>query len=197
MAKKEAHDQALKMFIKSKGKTTLKAIAEAVGVNSLTVGRWNKKEDWRGKIDTIKAAPTGKQRKPVEVVVIRKKGLFDQAVKVYQESGRKISNVDLGKQLNVSATTIAKWKKMPQWSQAAPTTVTRTPASVKPSAQSAAIDIESITSLEDLVVLNERLRSMLQRDCLTAAEIEHLSDAKLSLLEAAEVYLGIVKDPRE
>jgi hypothetical protein len=194
MAKKEAHDQALKMFIKSKGKTTLKAIAEAVGVNSLTVGRWYKKKDWNGKIDTIKAAPTTEKQKPVEGVVIRKKGLFDEAVKLFQESGRKISNVELGKQLNVSVTTITKWKKMPQWIQAAPTTVTRTPAPVVFPAQSAGVDIESITSLEDLAALNERLRSMLQRDFLTAAEIEHLSNAKLSLLEAAEVYLGIVKN---
>jgi len=45
--------------------------------------------------------------------------------------------------------------------------------------------------------LNERLRSMLQRDFLTAPEIEHLSKAKRSLLEAAEVHLGILKGKEE
>ena len=211
MAKQEAHAQALKMYIDSKGKTPLKAIAEAAGVSPFSVGRWHKIENWKGKIGAVKAAPTGKGRKRVEGVVIRKKDAFDQAVKLFQESGGRISNVELGKRLKVSGTTIANWKKMPQWGQGAAVTVSPEPVEVAPPpqaalppevappsemappAQSAAVDIEAITALQDLVTLNERLRSVLERDFLTAAEIEYLSNAKLALLEAAEVYLGIVK----
>ena len=215
MAKKEAHAQALKMFIDSKGKTPLKAIAEAVGVNPMSVGRWHKTENWKAQIEAIKAAPIGKGRKHAEGVVIRKKDVFDQAVKVFQESGGKISNVELGKQVKVSGATIANWKKMPQWSQGAAVTVSPEPVEVAPPpeaalppevappsemappAQSAAVDIEAITSPQDLVALNQRLRSMLERDFLSCAEIEHLANAKLTLLEAAEVYLGIVKGTGE
>jgi uncharacterized protein YjcR len=204
MAKKEAHAQALKMFLDSKGKIPLKAIAEAVGVSSFSVGRWHKTENWRGKVEPIK----GKRRK-VEGVVIRKKDVFNQAVKIFNESGGNISNVKLGKQLRVSTMTIAKWKKMPEWSQAAqvkagpepseahPPAQIVPPPEVAPPPQTTAVDLESVTSLQDLLTLNERLGSMLERDFLTASEIEHLSNAKLSLLEAAEVYLGIVKDKGE
>jgi uncharacterized protein YjcR len=232
MAKKEAHAQALRMFIESKGKTPLKDIAEAVGVSSLSVGRWHEAENWKEKIPTvksfpvvrkrkkaeaakvaptatkmepvvaIKAAPTVKARK-VEDIVIRKKGLFNQAVKIFLESDGKITNLALSKKLKVSKTTIGKWKQMPQWSEAVavvPEPVEAAPAvqeallsEVAPPAEKAASEIGAITGLQDLVTLNERLRSMLQREFLTAAEIEHLSKAKLALLEAAEVYLVIVE----
>jgi hypothetical protein len=225
MAKKEAHAQALKMFIESKGKTPLQAIAKAVGVSSVSVSRWHQKENWKEQIGTlkaapavtekekvapIKAAPAVKKRKSAESVVIRKKGLFDQAVKIFNESGGKISNVALAKQLDINSTSIARWKKMPQWSQAVVVTVspeaveTTSPPEVAPpplevvsAPQAAEFDVETITSLQDLITLNERLRAMLNRDFLTAAEIEHLSNAKLSLLESAEVYLGIVKGEGE
>jgi hypothetical protein len=239
MAKKEAHAQALKIFIDSNGETSLKAIAEEVGVSSFTVGRWHKTENWKEKIGTAKSAPgpvkrkkagtvksalavaetkraeatktppSRKRSKPAESAVIRKRDVFDQAVKVFQESGGKISNVELGKQVKVSAVTIAKWKKMPEWSQAAPVTVKPEPTEATPAPQIATapesapapqspkVDLESITALQDLVTLNERLRSVLERNFLTAAEIEYLSNAKLALLEAAEVYLGIVKGKKE
>jgi uncharacterized protein YjcR len=215
MAKKEAHAQALKMFIDSKGKTSLTAIAEAVRVSANSVARWHKTENWKAKIEPVKAAPTGKRRKRVEGVVIRKRDLFDQAAKIFQESGGKISNVELGKKVKVSTVTIASWKKMPQWSQAAAVTVSPGPVEVVPPPQaapppevvhptevappapSAAVDIEAITCPQDLVALNQRLRLMLQRDFLTVAEIEHLANAKLTLLEAADVYLGIVKGTGE
>jgi hypothetical protein len=206
MAKKEAHAQGLKMFIESGGKTPLKAIAEAVGVSFFSVRRWHKIENWKEK---IKGPPAGEKRKHVEGVGIRKKDLFDQAVKIFNESGGKISNVELGKKLGISGTTIANWKKIPQWSEAVAVAVSLKTSEVAPPCEiapapevapppeKAAMDLELITSLQDLVALNERLRGMLQRDFLSAEDIEHLSNAKLILLEAAEVYLGIVKGKDE
>ena len=43
--KKDERSQAEKMFLKANGKITLRAIAKAVEVNALTVGRWNRKGD--------------------------------------------------------------------------------------------------------------------------------------------------------
>jgi hypothetical protein len=109
----------------------------------------------------------------------------------------------------VKGTTIANWKKMPQWSEAAvvgdslepsevaPPPQIAPPTEAAPPPEKATVDLESITSIQDLVALSERLRAMLQRDFLTPDEIEHLSNAKPILLEAAEVYLEIVKGKEE
>lgn len=199
MAKKEAHAKALEIYIKSKGKTPLSAIAEAVGVSSFSVGRWHKMENWKEK---IKGAPTSHKQNPVQAASVRNKDLFDQAVKLFNESGGKISNTALSKQIGVSPTSIANWKKMPQWSEGAAVAVIPEPSEtpspeIAPPIETApapqVVDLESITSPQDLIALNERLRAMLLRDFLTADELEHLSNAKLILLEAAEVYLGIVQ----
>jgi hypothetical protein len=91
-----------------------------------------------------------------------KKDLFDQAVKIFNESGGKISNVELGKKLGISATTIANWKKMSQWSEAAGVSVNPEPSKVAPPSQiapasevaptpQAAVNLEPIISLQDLV----------------------------------------------
>jgi transposase len=233
MAKKEAHAQALKMFIESKGKTPLKAIAKAVEVSPFSVGRWHKQENWKGKIgegkeapaapqgekveeakpaprarrkgslEEAKAAPTIKRRKRAEGIVIRKKDLFDQAVQMFQKSGGKVSNLELSKKLKISAATIAKWKKMPEWSQGAAVTASPEPSKAAPPPQAvprpeaAAVDVEAITAPQDLILLNQKVRSMLEREHLTAGELVELSEAKLTLLEAAEVFLGIVKGTRE
>jgi hypothetical protein len=206
MAKKEAHAQALKMFIESGGKTPLKGIAEAVGVSFFSVRRWCKTENWKEK---IKELPAGEEQKRVEGVGIRRKDLLIQAVKIFNGSGGKISNAELGKKLGVTGTTIANWKKMSQWGKAVAVAVSPKTSEVAPPPEiapapeaapppeKAATDLELITSFQDLVALNDRLRGMLQRDFVTAEDIEHLSNAKLILLEAAHVYLGIVKGKDE
>jgi len=56
------------------------------------------------------------------------------------------------------------------------------------------VDIEAIIAPQDLVALNDRLRSMLNREYLTTEDLEHLSNAKLTLLEAADVFLGMLED---
>lgn len=202
MVKKEAHDKALDMFLKSEGKAKIKAIADAAGVIPLTVGRWQKKENWKAKLEDSKAAPPVKKRKPKEGG-IRKKDVFDKAVKMFQASGGTISNLGLSKKAKTSPATIAKWKKMPEWNQVASAPATSEPvkeAAVSqelPNREIAAVSIEAIIAPQDLVALNERLRSMLNREYLTTEDLEHLSNAKLTLLEAATMYLGIIQRAKE
>jgi uncharacterized protein YjcR len=194
MVKKEAHDKALEMYLKAGGKITIKAIADAVGATPLTVGRWQKKDNWKAKLE---ATPAVKKRKPREGFVFRKKDVFEKAVKIFQASGGKISNLELSKKAKTSPATIAKWKKMPEWAA-----LPATPEPVKeaavpqelPRREIAAVSIEAIVAPQDLVMLNERLRAMLNREYLTSGDLENLANAKLALLEAADVYLGILED---
>jgi uncharacterized protein YjcR len=200
MIKNELYDRALEIFMESKGDISLKAIAKSVGVSPTTVARWCRNENW--KIKAAKAFPTTERPKG-EWIVVRKKALFEKAVKMFKDSGGKISNGELGRQLKVTKKTIAEWKKTAQWKQAVARTVVVEPSSMKPLArvalpskephpsQAEVGDLGPILSYQDLIALNERLRSMLGREFLTAAEIEQLSNAKLSLLKAAEAYLGI------
>jgi uncharacterized protein YjcR len=200
MVKKEAHDKALAMYLKAGGKVTVKAIADAVGATPLTVGRWQKKDNWEAKLAEKKSTPPARKRKPREGVVLRKKDVFDKAVKIFQESGGTISNVELSKKAKVAPATVAKWKKMAEWHQAAPVSVTPEPvkeaavAQEVPRREITAVNIEAIVAPQDLVALNERLRSMLNREYLTTEDLEHLSNAKLTLLEAADVYLGMLEE---
>jgi uncharacterized protein YjcR len=199
MVKKEAHDKALDMYLKAGGKITIKAIAEAVGATPLTVRSWQKKDNWEAKLKEVKAAPAVRQRKSREGGVL-KKDIFSDAVKIFQESGGTISNVELSKKVKVSPQTIANWKKMPEWNQVAAVPVTPEPVKEAAVPQALAgrevttVDIEAIIAPQDLVALNERLRSMLNREYLTTEDLEHLSNAKLTLLEAADVYLGMLED---
>jgi len=110
-----------------------------------------------------------------------------------------MSNVQLSKESGVSAATIAKWKKMPQWDEAVSVPAMPEPAKVEAALEPAKpqvskIDLDAVIAPQDLITLNERLRSMLAREYLTSADLEHLSNAKLSLLEAAGVLMGVLED---
>jgi hypothetical protein len=193
MAKTEAQAEALRLFIESQGKTPLKAIADAIGVSYFSVRRWYKAQDWKERMEAAKEAPIVKKRKRAEGVVTSKKDVVDKAERpaqvapVHEEASVPVSPEPSKEAPQVEVTVI------PEPSEATPPAQIDPVHDVAPITQSATVDIEAITSLQDLLTLNERLRSMLERNFLTAAEIEHLSNAKLTLLEAAEVYLGIVK----
>jgi hypothetical protein len=197
MAKTEAQAEALKLFIESQGRTPLKAIADAVGVSYFSVRRWYKAQDWKERMEAVKEAPIVKKRKRAEEVVTPKKDVVDKAERPPQVAPvPEAASVPVGPEPSeeapqVDVTVIPEPTETTTPAQIAPT------LEIAPITQSATVDIEAITSLQDLVTLNERLRSILDRNFLTAAEIEHLSNAKLTLLEAAEVYLGIVKSKRE
>ncbi len=161
-----------------------------------------KKGNWKAKLEEVEAAPAAaaKKRKPREAEGIRKRDVFDKAAQIFHESGGTISTVQLGKKVKVSAQTIANWKKMPEWNQAAPVPAKAKLAEAVPVAQEMPklkmpeVNVAAVIAAQDLIALNERLRSMLDREYLTAADLEHLSNAKLSLLEAADVYLAIIQD---
>jgi uncharacterized protein YjcR len=222
MVKKEAHEKALAMYLKAGGKIKNVDLGKAVGVNPITIGQWIKKDNWKAKLEEVKAAPAPavKKRKPRESIIL-KKDAFHKAVRIFQESGSSISNAELGKKVKVSPQTIANWKKMPEWGQVAPVTARAVPikevqipqevqisqeasrieaapvAQETPKPEMPKANVAAVIASQDLIALNERLRSMLDREYLTAADLEHLSNAKLSLLEAADVYLGIIQDAED
>lgn len=202
MVKHEGHDKALDMYLKAGGNINIKAIAKAVGANPLTVGRWKKKDNWDAKLKEVIAAPAVSEKKPRGARGIFKKDVFDKAVRIFSESGGTISNVQLGKESGVSTTTIAEWKNRPEWNEAVSVPVVSEPERPKSLPEPSKpvvtrINLGAVIAPQDLMALNERLRSMLQREYLTSADLEHLSNAKLSLLEAAGVYMGLLEDVGE
>jgi len=104
--KKEAREQAERIFLNSQGKMLNVEIAKKVGVNPLTVGKWKKADDWMAKL--TKKAQKGKEK--AGPTPPRKKVAHDQALKLYLESEGKIANKQLASTVGVSAATIAKWK---------------------------------------------------------------------------------------
>lgn len=50
---------ALKAFVKSRGKVTLKALSEKLGVSVSQLGRWKKLDDWEGALKKKCGAPEG------------------------------------------------------------------------------------------------------------------------------------------
>ena len=105
--KKEARVDALKVFLKSKGKINNKQIAERVGVNPLTVGRWKREDNWQEKLEEKLAEPV--REVPPATEVVRKKAQHDQALQLFLESGGRITNKEMAKTVRVSPATIAKW----------------------------------------------------------------------------------------
>ena len=98
--KKDELSQAEIMFLKAKGKITLRQIAKAVEVNALTVGRWKRQDKWADKLKSIEQTPA----KPTEgdKVVVRKKAARDKALQIYINAGGNITNKDLAKRAGAS-----------------------------------------------------------------------------------------------
>lgn len=186
--KKDAREQAEKLFLKSKGKTTNKQIADTVKVNPLTIGRWKRDYKWEAKLKAAKVTP--KPAKPGEVVV-RKKAARDKALQLYIDTGGQITNKALAKKADVSPATISKWKEADHWEKKL------APAAAKPREAErveAEFDMGQLASPEQILKINQRIDSLLQREFLTAGEVAELAAAKRDMLDAVELYVAIARE---
>jgi uncharacterized protein YjcR len=184
--KKEARTQALKMFLKAGGKITNREIAKAVGVNPLTVGRWKRDDDWESE---LKAGQVPQGRAAVRVV--RKKAARDKALKLYVDAAGNITNKDLARQVGVSPATISKWKEQDGWIDRLAPVKPGAPAML---AEGQELDMGDLASPEQIIQINRRIDTLLQRDYLTSGELADLAQAKNDLLAAVETYLAIVRE---
>lgn len=192
--KKEARNDALKVYLKAKGKINNKQIAEKVGVNPLTVGRWKREDNWQKTLEEKLAEPA--RQAPPAGDVVRKKAQHDAALKLFLDSGGKITNKEMAKTVHVSPATIAKWKTVEKWAEkavAAPPKAVAAAAAAETKAE-LELDMGDLVSPEQIVRINQRIDAMLERDYLTAEDIADLADAKRGTLEAVEIYLGIVRE---
>jgi hypothetical protein len=194
--KKAAHDQAKKMFFRSKGRITNKEIADAVMVNPLTVGRWKRDEDWMELLSQPKPP-----RKPGPSL-IRKKTERDKALEIFLESGGEVTNKELAQRTGVSAATIAKWKQDDNWTgQLASRSVEEQPAPLPfpeptptPAAEERDVDMAALVAPEQIVRINEKIDAILAREYLTAGEVAQLAEAKKDALEAVDIYVTIARE---
>ena len=183
--KKEAREQAMKMFMKAKGKVTNKEIADAVKVNPLTIGRWKKEEKWDAKLKAAKPAakpPSG---------VVRKKAARDKALQLFLDSGGKMTNKELARRAGVSPATISKWKELDRWSKKVVRAEVAPPA---PAKEAPEFDMGALSSPEQIIRINQRIDGLLQRDHLTAGEVAELAAAKRDMLDAVEIYVAIARE---
>jgi hypothetical protein len=184
MMKKEAREQAERIFLKSQGKMSHVEIAEKVGVNPLTVGRWKREDDWATKL--TQKAKQGKEK--AELAPVRKKDAHDRALKMYLESDGKIANTQLASTVGVSATTIAKWKASEGWAVAA---TPLAPPADQP--EEIEIDLDALASPEHISLLNKRIDDMLNQAYLSPTDLKTLAEAKEAVLGAVSAYLDVVE----
>ncbi|AFM26891.1 phage terminase small subunit-related protein [Desulfomonile tiedjei] len=183
--KKEARIQAEKMFLKAGGKITNREIAEATKVNALTIGRWKRENDWEAKLK-------GEEEQPKEMGgVVRKKAARDKAIKLYLDADGNITNKDLAKRVGVSPATISKWKLLDNWIEKIEPEEEGIEEIEQPETD---LDMGELASPEQIIRLNRRIDSLLERDYLTASEVAALAEAKSDLLAAVEIYLSIVRE---
>jgi uncharacterized protein YjcR len=203
--KKEAREQAEKMFIKSKGKITNRDIAKEVGVNPLTIGRWKRENDWDAKLKAAETAPVKaakvtkaakveKVEKAAKEGTVRKKDALDKAAKLFMESCGTITNKDLADKVGVSPATVSKWKEQHQWTESLNAVEVET---ITEEEFEGDLDVGELTSPEHIIQINQKIDNLLQRDYLTAAELADLAQAKGDLLQAVEIYLAIVREMGE
>jgi uncharacterized protein YjcR len=183
--KKEARIQAEKMFLKAGGKITNREIADATKVNALTIGRWKRENEWEAKLK-------GEEEQPKEMGgVVRKKAARDKAIKLYLDADGNITNKDLAKRVGVSPATISKWKQLDNWIEKIEPEEEEIEEIEQPETD---LDMGELASPEQIIRLNRRIDSLLERDYLTASEVAALAEAKSDLLAAVEIYLSIVRE---
>lgn len=185
--KKEARIQAEKMFLNAGGNITNREIAKAVSVNPLTVGRWKRDEKWDQKLRDLK--------KVVKEIggVVRKKAARDEAFRNYMEAGGNITNKELATRVKVSPATISKWKEQDNWIEQIEMQPVE-PLTEEAAAEAPELDLGDLAAPEQIIEINRKIGALLSREHLSAEEIAFLSDAKSDLLEALEIYLGIVRE---
>jgi uncharacterized protein YjcR len=214
--KKEARTNAATLFLQSGGKATNKEIADKVGVNPLTVGRWKKQDNWAAELEEPKPkpkAPAAKLRQPKPKTpalkgptVIRKKSKIEEAMKLYTESGGSITNKALATKVGVSAATISKWKDAGKWTAQVKKTPLAVPAAVEAveeemllsavheaqAVEEIEVDLEALTVPDHIMVLNKRMDEILGREYLSLEDLKTAAEAKEALLKAVSAYIDVL-----
>ncbi len=209
--KKEARIQAENIFLRANGKITNREIAKVVKVNPLTIGRWRREEGWEEK---LKGKPSTTSPEKQSTGAVRKKAARDRAHQLYLEAGGNITNKELARKVDVTAATISKWKEQDNWIGQIMSTVEPEPEpqqepeelpeedqveepSLPETAAPPHLDIGDLVSPEQILLINNKIDALLKREHLSADEVADLADAKTALMEAVEIYLGVVRDVRE
>jgi len=216
--KKEAREQALSIFLAADGKMSNTDIAKKVGVNPLTVGKWKKAESWAAKLKekTVIKEKKGEPRPP------RKKAAHDQALKLYLESEGKLSNTALAREVGVSPASVASWKTNERWAEkvtkpkapaapaparaAKPAKPSKPAKPVKPvkplkpavvpeteTIEEMEIDLEELTSPDQINRLNRRIEELLGREYLSPEDLKTLAEAKEAVLGVVSAYIDIIE----
>jgi uncharacterized protein YjcR len=216
--KKKERKKGVQEYLKSEGKIKNKDLADRLGVNPLTVGRWKKEDNWDQELkdymdskrdkSASKSAPKSKraQKKPEEL---------ELAKKIYLDADGAISNTALAKAVNVTPVTIAKWKKDQNWSDYLRSFDEEEMESdyeeetvddydeveelegERLALEEGSIDTEPLDGMlapEQISVMNQKIQRILEREHLSAQELAHLAEAKADLLEGVQTYLNILQD---
>ena len=219
--KKEARTKAATLFLQSGGKALNKEIADKVGVNPLTVGRWKKQDNWSAKLEepTPKSkAPAAKLRQPKPKekskasaakgpTVVRKEIKQEEAMKLYLKSGGQITNKALATKVGISAATISKWKEAGRWTAQVKKPAVTAPAAIAaveeeillsavpdaPAVEEIEIDVQALTVPDHITVLNKRMDEMLAREYLSPQDLKTAAEAKEALLKAVSAYLDVLE----
>lgn len=187
--KKEARIQAEKMFLNAAGDITNREIAAAVSVNPLTIGRWKRDEKWDQKMRDLQKA----QSRETAGTVVRKKAARDEAFRTYMDAGGNITNKELATRVGVSPATISKWKEQDNWIEQIKIQPVE-PFGEVGAEEEPELDLGDLAAPEQIMEINRKIAAVLTREHLSAQEIAFLADAKSDLLEALEIYLGIVRE---
>lgn len=191
--KKEARIQAEKMYLEAGGKITNRELADAVGVNPLTVGRWKREYEWDDKL-----VESHSIRQDTGPGVVRKKAARDKALSLYLDAGGNITNKELARKVDVSPATISKWKEHDNWIDKIVPEVPEIPEISEEAPVSEAVQggpqLHDLVSPEQIIELNRKVDGLLTREHLTADELLSLAEAKSRMLEAVGIYLDIARD---
>ncbi len=214
--KKDEQEKALQAYLASGGELSNTALAKAVGVNPMTVGRWKSKDNWEKMLKDHKKAAKSSAKKTSKAN--EKKGLSkplekEMAKTLFIAAGGAISNAELAKTVDVSPVTIAKWKKIENWEadldpiEPAPTsahadndnehTIEYEEGEYEEIELPLALgSLDELLAPEQITLMNRKLQEHLNREHLSSQELAQLAEAKSDLLDSVSTCLNIIQDLR-
>jgi uncharacterized protein YjcR len=203
--KKDARQQAERVFLDAAGKISNVDIAKQVGVNPLTVGKWKKADDWTAKL----TEKSEKRPQKVAPKAPRKKDAHDQALNLYLESEGKIGNTGLASKVGVSPNSIANWKRSERWAETLVESKKASSSDPMPLEEPAAtveiqvtaeaeekeieIDLEQLACPHHINELNKRIDDLLSQKYLSPTDLKTLAEAKEAVLGIVGAYIGIME----
>lgn len=212
--KQDERDKAFQAYLASDGQLSNVALAEAVGVNPMTVGRWKSEFKWEKQLKERNKARRSADKKKSSTN--EKKGLSkslekEMAKNFYISAGGEISNAALAKAVDVNPVTIAKWKKAENWEADLHSaksifpdndhehehTIEYQEGDYEEVELPLALDsLDELLSPDQITLMNQKIQEHLNREHLSAEELAHLAEAKSDLLDSVQSCLNIIQDLR-